>query len=100
MYKPAARLVTAMCFTLLPNLIVAPEAQSAPTSVSARVVALQVVDEQFDNDAFEFSPFHQVGTTLHLLLTSDEKSLVEIDKDTSKITSFVDDRGTDLLKSP
>ena len=98
MSKLATMFVTAMCFTSLTDLAAAKDPPSAPINVTVRVVALKVVDEQFDDDAFESSPFHHLGTTLHLLLTTGEKNLVGFDEETSKVTSFVDDRGTDMLK--
>ncbi len=64
----------------------------------ARVVGFQIVDDQFDNDAFEFTPFHRLGTTFHVLLTSEGKKIIEIDRDNSTVDVMKDDADGDLLK--
>lgn len=43
--------------------------------------------------AFNWFP----GVTVALLVTAPEKSIISVSKDRSKITSFTDDKGTDLL---
>ena len=66
------------------TLLIALCAVTAPAAekthpLRAKVVGFQIVDDQFDNDAFKFTPFQQLGTTFHVLLTSEGKKIIEID---------------------
>ena len=67
--------------------------------LSARVVGLRVIDQTFPSDAFEYSPFTgEAGTQLKLLVSSSDKSIVEVLRDESSISSMKADDHQDLLR--
>ena len=85
------------------TLLIALCAVTAPAAektqpLRAKVVGFQIVDDQFDNDAFKFTPFQQLGTTFHVLLTSEGKKIIEIDRGNSAVDVMKDDADGDLLK--
>jgi len=71
------------------------------TPVTASLLGLEIFDDQFPKEAFDFSPFNaEPGTTAYLQLTSPDKSVIEVDNDASKIETFQDNSSTDLLTPP
>jgi len=72
----------------------------AKEDVTVRVVGIQVAGEGYGDD-FQMQPFNSPGVSLVVLIeTKGAKQIVKLDTDNSEITSFKDNKGTDLLKEP
>ncbi|HEY2084093.1 MAG TPA: hypothetical protein VGI88_15025, partial [Verrucomicrobiae bacterium] len=89
-------MVLSLC--LLPLLALTPASKAqTPPGWKVQVTGVRVVAPAPEgNDklrAFNWFP----GVTVALLVTAPEKSIISVSKDSSKITSFTDDKGTDLL---
>jgi len=79
-------------FVVTPHL-----AAQTPPGWKVQITGVRVVapapEGRSNLRAFNWSP----GITVALLLTSPEKNIISVAKDKSKITSFTDDKSTDLL---
>ena len=75
-------------------------AQIAAQSRQAKIIGLQVYTPDPDNPTeAEIGGFgNEPGTSLYLKIPGNGKVIIGIDEKASKLTSFVDDKGTDLSK--
>lgn len=88
---PYSILIAAVC------LVSINEARSADLSVTP--IGVQVVQEGFDKDQYDFDPFNGAsGTVIQLLVSCPSKSIVSLDARGSEVSKLTDENGTDLLQ--
>jgi len=74
--------------------------ESTPSGVTVEVLGLRIVKPApGSNDRLRAFNWRTPGTTVALLLTVPQGGLVAFDREASKVTAFIDDKGKDLTKS-
>jgi hypothetical protein len=97
---PVQNVLTTICFLLLAVFISTSRvfADDATNEWNVRVVGLMVVAPEGGKDNRSFS--WKTGVTVSASFSLPAGKIVKLNQDESKLTSFTDDKGTDLMSAP
>jgi hypothetical protein len=97
--KPLLSIMSLVVLAMIPLSVgAAPRESGVAPAEGVSVASLQLQKKLNDRES-SLVMGAWAGTTITLLLSQPEKSVIGIDENASKLTSFTDDRGTDLAKA-